>query len=72
MSNCKKNQPHYTEAMKQALVDIMEACHKEGKCFIAFNNKRTKNINIIISSECEIEPEPINEYEQFMWEKLWN
>lgn len=64
MSNHKKNQPHYTEAMKQALADIMEACHKEGKCFIAFNNKRTKNINIIIGSDCKIEPEPINEYEQ--------
>lgn len=65
MSNCKKNQPHYTEAMKQALADIMEACHKEGKCFIAFNNKRTKNINIIISSDCKIEPELINDYNPF-------
>ena len=55
----KKNQPHYTEAMKMAIADIMEACHKEGKCFIAYNNARTKNINIIISSNCEIEPEPL-------------
>ena len=46
--NIKKNQPHYTEAMKMAIADIMEACHKEGKCFIAYNNARTKNINIII------------------------
>lgn len=61
--NNKKNQPYYTEAMKMAIADIMEACHKEGKCFIAYNNARTKNINIIISSNCEIEPEPlINEF----------
>ena len=62
--NIKKNQPHYTEAMKMAIADIMEACHKEGKCFIAYNNTITKNINIIISSNCEIEPEPlIKEFE---------
>ena len=57
--NTKPNQPHYTEAMKKAIADIMEACHKEGKCFIAYNNIRTKSINIIISSICEIEPEPL-------------
>ena len=57
--NTKKNQPHYTEAMKKAIADIMEACHKEGKCFIAYNSARTKNINIIISSNCKIEPEPL-------------
>ena len=57
--NTKPNQPHYTEAMKMAIADIMEACHKEGKCFIAYNNARTKNINIIISSNCKIEPEPL-------------
>lgn len=57
--NTKPNQPHYSEAMKQALADIMEECHKEGKCFIAYNNARTKNINIIISSNCKIEPEPL-------------
>ena len=45
--------------MKMAIADIMEACHKEGKCFIAYNNARTKNINIIISSNCEVEPEPL-------------
>ena len=55
----KKNQPHYTEAMKMAIADIIEACHQEGKCFIAYNNARTKNINIIISSNCEVEPEPL-------------
>ena len=33
--NTKKNQPHYTEAMKAAIKDIMEDCHKEGKCFIS-------------------------------------
>ena len=61
--NNKQSQPNYTEAMKMAIADIMEACHKEGKCFIAYNNARTKNINIIISSNCEIEPEPlINEF----------
>ena len=61
--NNKRNQPYYTEAMKIAIADIMEACHKEGKCFIVYNNARTKNINIIISSNCEIEPEPlINEF----------
>lgn len=53
----KKNQPHYTEAMKKAIADIMEECHKEHKCFIAYNNKRTKNINIIIASNGTIEPE---------------
>ena len=57
--NTKPNQPHYTEAMKMAIADIMEACHKEGKCFIAYNSTRTKNINIIISSKCEMEPEPV-------------
>ena len=57
--NTKPNQPHYTEAMKMAIADIMEACHKEGKCFITYNNIRTKSINIIISSNCEIEPEPL-------------
>ena len=57
--NTKPNQPHYTEAMKMAIADIMEACHKEGKCVIAYNNIRTKSINIIISSNCEIEPEPL-------------
>ena len=46
--NTKPNQPHYTEAMKAAIKDIMEDCHKEGKCFISYNNIRTKNINIII------------------------
>ena len=61
--NNKQSQPNYTEAMKMAIADIMEACHKEGKCFIVYNNARTKNINIIISSNCEIEPEPlINEF----------
>ena len=59
--NTKQNQPHYTEAMKMAIADIMEACHAEGKCFIAYNNVRTKNINIIISSNCSIEPEPIDD-----------
>lgn len=59
--NTKKNQPHYTEAMKMAIADIIEACHAEGKCFIAYNNARTKNINIIISSNCLIEPEPIDD-----------
>ena len=64
--NTKKNQPHYTEAMKMAIADIMEACHKEGKCFIVYNNARTKNINIIISSNCEIEPKPlINEFNTY-------
>ena len=57
--NTKPNQPHYTEAMKMAIADIMEACHKEGKCFIAYNSTRTKKINIIISSNCEMEPEPL-------------
>ena len=55
--NTKKNQPHYTEAMKAAIKDIMEDCHKEGKCFISYNNIRTKNINIIISSNGAIEPD---------------
>ena len=55
--NRKKNQPHYTEAMKTAIKDIMEDCHKEGKCFISYNNIRTKNINIIISSNGTIEPD---------------
>lgn len=59
--NKKKNQPFYTEAMKQAISDIIEECHKQGRCFIAYNNKRTKNINIIISSNCRIEPEPLLE-----------
>ena len=64
--NNKRNQPNYTEAMKMAIADIMEACHKEGKCFITYNNARTKNINIIISSNCEIEPEPlINEFNAY-------
>lgn len=52
-----KNQPHYSDAMKRAIADIMEECHKEGKCFIAFNNRRTKNINIIIGSNFKEEPE---------------
>lgn len=59
--NSYKDQPHYSEAMKQAITDIIEACHQEGKCFIAYNNKRTKNINIIISSDCNIEPEPLED-----------
>ena len=57
--NPRKNQSHYTEVMTMATADTLEACHKEGKCFIAYNNARTKNINIIISSNCEIEPEPL-------------
>lgn len=48
--NCKKNQPHYSEAMKLAIADTMEECHKEGKVFLAYNNRRTKVINIIIAS----------------------
>lgn len=48
-------QPLYTEAMKQALADIMEECHRTGKCFIAYNNQRTRNINIIISTDCKID-----------------
>ena len=59
--NNKPNQPYYSVAMKMAIADIIEACHQEGKCFIAYNNARTKNINIIISSNCLIEPEPIDE-----------
>lgn len=47
--NYKKNQPHYSEAMKLAIADIMEECHKEGKVFLAYNNKRTRVINIIIA-----------------------
>lgn len=57
--NNKPNQPYYSEAMKMAIADIIEACHKEGKCFIAYNSNKTKNINIIISSNCNIEPEPL-------------
>lgn len=61
-----KNQPHYTEAMKKAIADIMEECHKENKCFIAFNSKKTKNINIIIASNGTIEPENYIIDERFM------
>ena len=53
--NTKPNQPHYTEAMKMAIADIIEACHKEGKCFIAYNSARTKNINIIIANFLSIQ-----------------
>lgn len=63
----KKNQPHYTEAMKLAIADIMEECHKEGKCFIAYNSRRTKNINIIISSDFRVEPEMPEEYTEFYY-----
>ena len=60
----KTNQPHYSEAMKKAIADIMEECHREGKCFIAYNNRRTKNINIIIGSNFQVEPEMPEDEEQ--------
>ena len=57
--NNKLNQPHYTEAKNAAIADIREELHKEGKVFLAYNAKRTININIIIASNCNIEPDPI-------------
>ena len=59
--NTKKNQPHYTEAKKAAIADILQELNKEGKVFIAYNPKRTININIIIATEGTIEPTPIDE-----------
>ena len=59
--NTKKNQPHYTEAKKAAIADILKELNKEGKVFIAYNPKRTININIIIATECMVEPAPIDE-----------
>ena len=61
--NTKKNQPHYTEAKKTAIADILQELNKEGKVFIAYNPKRTININIIIATECMVEPTPIDDYE---------
>ena len=59
--NTKKNQPHYTEAKSTAIADILQELNKEGKVFIAYNPKRTININIIIATEGTIEPTPIDE-----------
>ena len=61
--NTKKNQPHYTEAKNAAIADILQELNKEGKVFIAYNPKRTININIIIETECMVEPAPIDDYE---------
>ena len=61
--NTKKNQPHYTEAKKAAIADILQELNKEGKVFIAYNPKRTININIIIATEGMVEPTPIDDYE---------
>ena len=61
--NTKKNQPHYTEAKKAAIADILQELNKEGKVFIAYNPKRTININIIIATEGMVEPTPIDNYE---------
>ena len=55
----KFNQPHYIEARNTAIADILEELHKEGKVFLAYNAKRTININIIIANNCNIEPDPI-------------
>lgn len=55
----KFNQPHYIEARNAAIADILEELHKEGKVFLAYNAKRTININIIIANNCNIEPDPI-------------
>lgn len=59
--NIEKSQPHYTEAKNAAIADILQELDKEGKVFIAYNPKRTININIIIASECMIEPDPIED-----------
>lgn len=59
--NTKKSQPHYTEAKNAAIADILQELNKEGKVFIAYNPKRTININIIIATECMVEPAPIDE-----------
>ena len=59
--NTKKNQPHDTEAKNAAIADILQELNKEGKVFIAYNPKRTININIIIATECMVEPAPIDE-----------
>ena len=61
--NTKKNQPHYTEAKKTAIADILQELNKEGKVFLAYNPKRTININIIIATKCVVEPVPIDNYE---------
>lgn len=58
--NTKKSQPHYSEAKKTALLDIKKELTSENKCFIAFNSLRTKKINIIISSDNSIIPEPLD------------
>ena len=60
--NTKKNQPHYTEAKSAAIADILQELNKEGKVFIAYNPKRTLNINIIIATEYMVEPAPIDNY----------
>ena len=62
--NTKKNQPHYTEAKKAAIADILQELNKEGKVFIAYNPKRTININIIIATKCMVEPAQIDNYEE--------
>ena len=59
--NTKKNQPHYAEAKSAAIADILQELNKEGKVFIAYNPKRTININIIIATEGTVEPTPIDE-----------
>ena len=59
--NTKKNQPHYTESKNAAIAYIIQELNKEGKVFIAYNPKRTININIIIETECMVEPAPIDE-----------
>lgn len=62
--NTKKSQPHYTEAKKAAIADILQELNKEGKVFIAYNPKRTININIIIATKCMVEPAQIDNYEE--------
>lgn len=47
--NTKKNQPHYSEAKKSAIADILAELKEEGKVFIAFNPQRTRIINIILA-----------------------
>ena len=56
-----KSQEKYTEAKNTAIADILQELNKEGKVFIAYNPKRTININIIIATECTVEPTPIDE-----------
>ena len=62
--NKKENQPHYTEAMKMAIADIMEACHKEGKSHKIYLSKNGRAFVKVTSKKTG------NEYNKYLNEEI--